>query len=275
MTIVSWSGGLTVTGTSIGNVLYNFKQATDITIQGIDVRGSILAPKAHVNFVSGVQNGQMICKSLEGMGQFNNTQFIGNIPVEAEIVNIASLHSVTESDTNEDNNSDEATVVVNGQDDGNGGGDDGDGDGNDWEYVGSFLEGQIVWSITYTDDGCLLIGTMGGAIYKSNPEGTEFEQINEGMTVGFIWALLVHNGEYYAGTEQGVWKYDGSTWTQIGLVGMDVRSLVAVEGKIYAGVWGGGVYVSEDDGATWTSIVSDMMSYAAVHDITVNVTVEL
>lgn len=270
---ISWSGGLTVTGTSIGNVLYNFKQAKDITIQGIDVRGSILAPKAHVNFVSGVQNGQMICKSLEGMGQFNNTQFIGNIPVETEIVNIASLHSVTEPDTNEDNNSDEATVVVNGQDDGNGGGDDGDGDGNDWEYVGSFLEGQIVWSITYTDDGCLLIGTMGGAIYKSNPEGTEFEQINEGMTVGFIWALLVHNGEYYAGTEQGVWKYDGSTWTQIGLVGMDVRSLISVEGKIYAGVWGGGVYVSEDGGATWTSIVSDMMSYAAVQDITVNVTV--
>ncbi len=272
---ISWSGGLTVTGTSIGNVLYNFKQAKNITIQGIDVRGSILAPKAHVNFTAGVQNGQMICKSLEGAGQFNNTQFIGNIPVETEIVNIATVIGVIEFDTNENNDSDEATVVINAQDDGEGDGEGGgDGDGNDWEFVGGFLEGQIVWSLTYTDDGCILVGTIGGAIYKSNPDGTEFIQINEGMNVGFVWALLVHNGYYYAGTEQGVFRYDGSSWTLVGLDGMDVRSLVVVDRKIYAGVWLGGVYVSSDDGNTWSSINSDMLSWAAVHDITANVTVD-
>lgn len=272
---ISWSGGLTVTGTSIGNVLYNFKQAKNITIQGIDVRGSILAPKAHVNFTAGVQNGQMICKSLEGAGQFNNTQFIGNIPVETEIVNIATVIGVIEFDTNENNDSDEATVVINAQDDGEGDGEGGgDGDGNDWEFVGGFLEGQIVWSLTYTDDGCILVGTIGGAIYKSNPDGTEFIQINEGMNVGFIWALLAHNGYYYAGTEQGVFRYDGSSWTLVGLDGMDVRSLVAVDGKIYAGVWLGGVYVSTNDGDNWTAINTETISWAAVHDITANVTVD-
>ena len=276
-TDISWSGGLTVTGTSIGNVLYNFKQAKDITIQGIDVRGSILAPRAHVNFVTGVQNGQMICKSLEGAGQFNNTQFIGNIPVETEITNIASVSDVIETDTNEDNDMDDAVVVVNAQDDGNGDGDgdgDGDGNGSGWEYVGSFLEGQIVWSLAYTDDGCVLVGTMGGAIYKSNPEGTEFTQINEGMNVGFIWALLVHDGYFYAGTEQGIWRYDGSSWTQVGLIGMDVRSLVVADGTIYAGVWGGGVYTSAD-GTTWTALEADMLNYAAVHDITVNIGLDI
>lgn len=272
---ISWSGGLTVIGTSIGNVLYNFKQAQNITIQGIDVRGSILAPKAHVNFTAGVQNGQMICKSLEGAGQFNNTRFIGNIPVETEVVNIASLTGVIEFDTNENNDSDEATVVINAQDNGEGDGEGGgDGNGNNWEYVDGFLEGQIVWSLTYTDDGCILVGTIGGAIYKSNPEGTEFTQINEDMTVGFIWALLAHNGYYYAGTEQGVFRYDGSSWTLVGLDGMDVRSLVAVDGKIYAGVWLGGVYVSNDDGDTWASINTETISWAAVHDITANITVD-
>jgi len=260
---LNWSGGLAVNGTSIGNVLYNFYNTPNLTIQGIDVRGSILAPRTHVNFVTGVQNGQMMCKSLEGAGQFNNTQFIGNIPVETEIVNIASLSGVTETDTNPNNDSDDALVTVNGQDTGGG-----SGDGGEWEYVGSFLEGQIVWSLTYTEDGCLLVGTWGGAIYKSNPEGTEFTLINEGMNVGFIWSLLVHNGYFFAGTEQGVFRYNGVSWTLIGLEGMDIRSLVVADGVIYAGVWGAGVYVSTDDGETWTDLSADILNYAAVHDIT-------
>ncbi len=270
-TTVSWTGGLTVTGTSIGNVLYNFKDATSITIQGIDVRGSILAPKAHVNFVAGVQNGQMICKSLEGMGQFNNSKFIGNIPTETQIVNVAVVTGVIELDTNPDNDMDDAVVVVNGTDPGtgNGGGNGGSGNGG-WEYVGNFLDGQIVWSLAYTEDGCILVGTLGGAIYKSNTEGTEFTLINEGMNVGFIWSLLVYNGYYFAGTEQGVFMYNGSSWVLVGLVGMDVRSLSAVDGKIYAGVWGGGVYVSSDNGATWTQLTSELLSWSAVQDITVH-----
>lgn len=270
-TTVGWTGGLTVTGTSIGNVLYNFKDATSITIQGIDVRGSILAPKAHVNFAAGVQNGQMICKSLEGMGQFNNSKFIGNIPTETQIVNVAVVTGVIELDTNPDNDMDEAVVVVNGTDPGtgNGGGNGGSGNGG-WEYVGNFLDGQIVWSLAYTEDGCILVGTLGGAIYKSNTEGTEFTLINEGMNVGFIWSLLVYNGYYFAGTEQGVFMYNGSSWVLVGLVGMDVRSLSAVDGKIYAGVWGGGVYVSSDNGATWTQLTSELLSWSAVQDITVH-----
>jgi len=52
---------LVVNGTAISNVLYNFYQATALKIQGINVRGTILAPFAAVNFVTGVQDGQMIC----------------------------------------------------------------------------------------------------------------------------------------------------------------------------------------------------------------------
>lgn len=88
---VSWGGGLNVNGTTISNVLYNFYQADTLTIQGIDVRGSILAPATHVEFVSGVQNGQMMCKSLNGPGQFNHTLFTGNLPLDTTITNCVNV----------------------------------------------------------------------------------------------------------------------------------------------------------------------------------------
>ena len=50
---VSWTGGLVVKGTAINNVIYNFHQATKLKIQGIDVTGSVLAPKAALNFPFG------------------------------------------------------------------------------------------------------------------------------------------------------------------------------------------------------------------------------
>lgn len=269
---INWSGGLTVNGTAIANVLYNFYETTSMTIQGIDVRGSILAPFAHVNFAAGVQNGQMICKSLEGMGQFNNTKFVGNIPV-INITNVAALTAVIQDDTDESNNSGSVTIAVNGSGSGSGGGSGSTGD--NWEYIDSFLEGQIVWAMTHHTDGSILVGTWGGAVYKSNTDGTNFTRINEGMNVGFIWSLLVHEGYIYAGTEQGIFKYNGSSWTKIGLDGKDIRSLAEANGVMYAGVWGGGVYVSFDSGNTWSSITSGgILEYAAVHDIAVNTNVD-
>ena len=40
-TTLTWTGGLVVNGTAISNVLFNFYQATSLTIQGIDITGSV------------------------------------------------------------------------------------------------------------------------------------------------------------------------------------------------------------------------------------------
>jgi choice-of-anchor A domain-containing protein/uncharacterized repeat protein (TIGR01451 family)/TQXA domain-containing protein len=110
-TNVSWSGGLEVHGTAITNVLYNFYQATDLTIADIDVRGSILAPFAALNYNSGVINGQVIVKSMTGNGQFNLCLFLGNIPVGKVITNVATVTSQT-LDENLANNTASASVTV-------------------------------------------------------------------------------------------------------------------------------------------------------------------
>ena len=285
-TNVSWSGGLTVSGTSVSNVLYNFYQATSLTIQGIDIRGSILAPFADVNFVSGVINGQMIAKNFGGAGQFNtgqmnNALFIGNIPCETTLVNIAEI---TYSDQHDPDSTpgngiptedDYAKVIIDvGGTGSGGGGGGGNGGGNDnWEYVGNIGPGIIVWTLINDNQGNILAGTWGGVIYCSTDDGSTWTKINNDMTVGFIWALAVNSSGYlFAGTEQGLYRStnNGASWSLAGLAGMDVRAIVIDGfGNIYAGTWGAGVFKSTDNGASFNPVNTGLTSLA-VHGMVIN-----
>ena len=272
-TTVSWTGGHTVNGTAINNVLYNFYQATSFTIQGIDIRGSILAPFAAVNFVSGVQNGQMICKSLTGMGQFNYQMFDGNIPFDLKITNVASVTSSSAPDPNPNNNSSSATITVGstnggGGNNGNGGSGNGNGNGN-WQQTGSFGNGAIVYTLIY-DGSTIYAGTWGGKIYKSTDAGAHWTLINSGMNASFIWSLNVSGGYLFAATEKGVFKFDGSSWTLTSLSGKDVHTLASKSGILYAGTWGFGVFMSSNNGATWTAINNGFGGFLTVQALTVN-----
>ncbi len=270
-TTVSWMGGLTVNGTAINNVLYNFYEATQLTIQGIDVKGSILAPLADVNFAAGVQNGQMMCKSLTGSGQFNHAPFMGNIPVETVITNIASITNSISPDPTPENNSASVTVIA-GTTSGNNGG--GNGNGGEWEEVSGFGAGEIVYTMAYSGS-TMYAGTWGGKIYMSTNNGLSWTVINSGMNVGFIYSLQVSGGFIFAATEQGVFKYNGSAWTITSLVGMDVHALAAYNGTIYAGTWGLGVYMSVDFGTTWTPINNGLGYILLIQSLVVNTSGEI
>jgi choice-of-anchor A domain-containing protein/uncharacterized repeat protein (TIGR01451 family) len=263
----SWTGGLVVNGTSISNVLYNFYQATSLKIQGINVRGSILAPFAAVNFISGVQDGQMICKSMTGSGQFNNTSFCGQIPVANQITNVASISSCSTTDPNPSNNSSSATVTFANNGNTGGGTSGGNNGGSNWQNVSSFGAGEIIYTLVYSGNN-IYAGTMGGKIYKSTNNGTSWTVINTGMNVGYIWSLNVTGNFVFAATELGVYKYDGSTWTLTSLSGKDVHALTSVNGIIYAGTWGYGVYKSSDYGTTWTQINNGLGGFLALQSIT-------
>jgi choice-of-anchor A domain-containing protein len=62
------------------NVIYNFYEATSLTLRGIGVQGSILAPKATVDFSNGNIDGQLIAGNLIGSGEAHNYLFQGNLP---------------------------------------------------------------------------------------------------------------------------------------------------------------------------------------------------
>ncbi|MGE4293906.1 MAG: choice-of-anchor A family protein [Desulfovibrio sp.] len=65
------------------NVLFNFYEATDLTISGVAVEGSILAPLAHVDAQNGVIYGTTIASSWSGPVQQDHVPFQGDLPTTA------------------------------------------------------------------------------------------------------------------------------------------------------------------------------------------------
>ncbi|MDP4195016.1 MAG: choice-of-anchor A family protein [Bacteroidota bacterium] len=91
---IDWKGGFALKGATNSNVLINFFEASDLKISSIEVKASILAPKATLDFPSGLISGQVIAYNVKGSGQFNNVKFIGKIALEMTITNIAELVAV-------------------------------------------------------------------------------------------------------------------------------------------------------------------------------------
>jgi len=75
------NGGFNYSGVTASQVLYNFYQATSLTIGGD--QGTILAPFAAINFPYGVATGTIIGNSLSGNGQTNLATFTGQLPPPA------------------------------------------------------------------------------------------------------------------------------------------------------------------------------------------------
>src|SRR5262249_52585356 len=72
--------GLSVSGTDRQHVLFNFAGATALTLGGIAVEGSVLAPRANVTFNNGNLEGTLVARSLAGSGEFHNFPSQASVP---------------------------------------------------------------------------------------------------------------------------------------------------------------------------------------------------
>lgn len=79
----TWKGGLSINGSSnmsyADNILWNFTDASSLSINGIGVIGSVLAPYADVAFNNGQLNGTLIAKSASGNGEFHNYSYTSGL----------------------------------------------------------------------------------------------------------------------------------------------------------------------------------------------------
>jgi choice-of-anchor A domain-containing protein len=64
------------------NILFNFLDAKNLFIDGIEINGSILAPWANVFFDNSHIDGNLIANNLFGRGESHNILFKGNLPVQ-------------------------------------------------------------------------------------------------------------------------------------------------------------------------------------------------
>lgn len=277
---IEWKGGLHVYGTTKENVLFNFYRARNITIRNIDVTGSVLAPKATVDFTSGVQNGQMMAKSVTGQGQFNLAPFIGNVPIDPYLPNTAEIIALDQIDNNVNNDASQIVVQIQVIPNPNGGGGNGGGLNVNWTQIGAVQVDQIIWTMAEDVNNDLVAGTWGGKTLLSQDNGATWTEIGNNLSAAYIWSMVVKsNGDLYIGTENGVWMLDdyNGNWTKVALDGKDVRAFLIDpndEDVMYAGTWGFGVYKSVDGGANWAEM-NDMLGSVAVHALAMNSTGEV
>ncbi len=69
--------GMTISGTDRSHGLWNFCGAAQLTISGVAVEGSVLAPYTNVTFNNGQVNGTLITRDLTGSGESHNYRFSG------------------------------------------------------------------------------------------------------------------------------------------------------------------------------------------------------
>ena len=270
---VSWAYGFEVKGTAKNNVLINFFEAKKLSLKNIDITGSILAPKADVDFTTGVQNGQMICKSYTGRGQMNLSPFVGNIPFSTTVINSAEVVSSDQNDPDstpnnglktEDDYSEVSVVITNTNT---------ESSSPLWKKTGTVSATQMPVSLTSESDGTLIAGTTNGGLFTTTNSGTSWTSISLPAQNGTVWGVDVPSfgtsadkavsNEMIAATEKGVFMTTngGSNWSASGLVNVDVRTVAKDNsGSIFAGTWGHGAYRSDDGGTMWVNVSAGLPS---------------
>ncbi len=90
-------GGFEVNGTTKDKVMLNFYEAETLNFSGVDVKASVLAPKADLTFPAGIVTGQMIVRKMTGSGQTNLCPFTGVITRDTTIINLATATSANQN----------------------------------------------------------------------------------------------------------------------------------------------------------------------------------
>ena len=69
-------------GCSASNVLFNFPIANSVQMNSIGWQGTILAPRANIQFNNGQIDGALVCRTIQGNGESHHAPFDGDLPTD-------------------------------------------------------------------------------------------------------------------------------------------------------------------------------------------------
>lgn len=130
-------------------------------------------------------------------------------------------------------------------------------DGISW-LNNNFGSYPIVLSIAISDSS-IYAGTYGIGIYLSTDRGKNWKQISSGMPTNLngVNTILVKGKNVYAGTDSGVYisNNNGASWQKSkNIIGFSIKSLIIKDNNVFAGTKGGGVFMSSDTCKTWIAV---------------------
>jgi photosystem II stability/assembly factor-like uncharacterized protein len=135
-----------------------------------------------------------------------------------------------------------------------------DNNGTNWIKVSSGLPDKLVKVIRFSSAGSAFVGLNGKGIFRTTDDGQNWIESNNGLTNKNILDIFVsRDGKLYAGT----WFYgsvfvstdNGASWTDMKLDNKDVHAIVAAkDGSVLAGTEYNGLYKTSDNGNSWKSV---------------------
>jgi hypothetical protein len=122
------------------------------------------------------------------------------------------------------------------------------------ELKNGLTTGNVIDMINMNNS--ILAATSNG-LYKSTNKGTNWSISNSGIAITTVNVLTRkdNTSTVYAGTENGLYVSNnfGTTWTLTSLDSVSVSAISITGSNIYAGVRNQGVFVSYDNGLTWSN----------------------
>ena len=134
--------------------------------------------------------------------------------------------------------------------------------GANFEQISTFFGTPVCFAF---DGSAIFVSADPGSVYKSVDNGDTWTQVTTGMTNPNVISLRMAANKLYAGCYRGQFFFpnpqgeggiyvsqdEGAHWTSLGMKGFTINSIIVSGNRIIAGTTTDGIFISDDNGLTW------------------------